>query len=179
MPDIQHTEILKGILENYDNNPKWRGSDFERVKNISNTQVGDVGQDFVVQLCEIYGLSIDLPTNDQGKARRQNPWDIKINGVTFEIKTATEDVRRAFQFNHIRYHRNYDALLCLGISPNDIRFDAWPKATIATGGAGNLVTMDKGSSATWKLTKRIDSLRPISEFEYRIYDLTAHLATGA
>ena len=84
---------------------------------------------------------------------------------------ATEDVKGAFQFNHIRYHRPYDAILCVGIAPNDILFDAWPKATVATGGAGRLVTMDKGSSATWKLTKRADSLRPISEFEGRIADM--------
>lgn len=179
MADIQHAVILKGILDSYDNNPKWRGSDFERVKHISNTQVGDVGQDFIVALCAACNLSIDLPTNKQGAARRQSPWDIKIDGVTFEVKTATEDVKEAFQFNHIRYHRNYDALLCLGIAPNDIRFDAWPKATVTTGGAGHLVTMDKGSSATWKLTKRTESLRPISEFEDLIHDLTRDLAGGA
>lgn len=179
MAEIQHAAILKGILDTYDNNPKWRGSDFERVKNISNTQVGDVGQDFIVALCAAYHLNIELPTNKQGKARRQSPWDINIDGATFEVKTATEDVKSAFQFNHIRYHRDYDALLCLGISPNDIRFDAWPKATVTTGGAGRLVTMDKGSSATWKLTKRIEGLRPISEFESRIRDLTRDFAMDA
>ena len=164
--------ILKRILATYDNDPKWRGADFARVKNISNTQVGDVGQDFVVALCEKYGFETELPTDNRGRTRRQNPWDIKINGVTFEVKTATEDVKGAFQFNHIRYHRPYDAILCIGISPNDILFDAWRKATVATGGAGHLVTMDKGSSATWKLTKRTDSLRHISDFESRIEDMT-------
>jgi len=31
--------------------------------------------------------------------------------------------------------------------------------------------MDKGSSATWKLTKRQDEPRPISEFEDHILDM--------
>ena len=172
--------ILRHILATYDNDPKWRGADFARVKNISNTQVGDVGQEFVVALCEKYGFDTKLPTDHRGRTRRQNPWDIKINGVTFEVKTATEDVKGAFQFNHIRYHRLYDAILCIGISPNEmIRFDAWRKATVATGGAGHLVTMDKGSSATWKLTKRTDSLRPISDVESRIEDMTREFRATA
>lgn len=172
MPDVAHATILKRILETYGNDPKWRRSDFERVKVISNTKVGDVGQDFVAALCRVCCLPFELPTNETGRARRQSAWDIMINGTTFEVKTATEDVRGAFQFNHIRLHRSYDAVFCLGISPNDIYFDAWPKATVVTNGAGHLVTMDKGSSATWKLTKRIDELKPIREFEGHIKSLT-------
>ena len=172
MPD-DDAAILRRILDSYHNDPKWRGADFERIKYISNTQVGDVGQDLVVALCKKYGFEVELPTG------RQHPWDIKICGVTFEVKTATEDVKGAFQFNHIRHHRAYDALLCVGISPDDILFDAWSKATVATGGAGRLVTMDKGSSATWKLTKRPDSLRPISNFQSHLDDLTRTLAAAS
>lgn len=178
MPD-DVAAMLRRILDAYDNDPKWRGADFERVKNISNTQVGDVGQDLVVALCKKCGFEVERPTGERGQTKRQYPWDIKICGVTFEVKTATEDVKGAFQFNHIRYHRSYDALLCIGISPNDILFDAWPKATVATGKAGRLVTMDKGSSATWKLTKRPDGLRPISNFQSHLDDLTRTLAAAS
>ena len=57
--------ILKRILATYDNDPKWRGADFACVKNISNTQVGDVGQDFVVALCEKYDF-------ESGTAQRRS-----------------------------------------------------------------------------------------------------------
>lgn len=48
---------------------------------------------------------------------------MRIEGASFELKMATEDVHGSFQFNHIRYHRPYDALLCLGIAPENILFD--------------------------------------------------------
>ena len=63
---------------------------------------------------------------------------MKIQGISFELKTATEDVHGNFQFNHIRHHRVYDAVLCVGISPDAIYFYAWSKADVATGRAGNL-----------------------------------------
>ena len=99
---------------------------------------------------------------------KQSSWDAEIDGKRYEIKTATEDTNGNFQFNHIRHHRDYDGVLCLGIAPNEILFDIWTKAEIATGKAGNLVTMDKGSSATFKLTKKKSDLLPIKQFKQTI-----------
>ena len=157
--------LLLEVLEGYSNASKWLDAPFGKIKQLSNTHIGDVGQDFVARLCEELGLKSEFPLNRRGARARQNPWDMKINGKTFEVKTATEDVHQSFQFNHIRHHRSYDAVLCLGIAPDAILFDAWSKAEIATGAAGNLVTMDQGSSATWKLTKRRNVLKPIEVFQ--------------
>jgi len=71
--------------------------------------------------------------------------------VTFELKTATEDIGGSFQFNHLRYHREYDAVLCIGIAPSDIYMGSWTKADVATGAAGKLVSMEKGANASYKL----------------------------
>lgn len=169
------SQILLGVLDEYADAGKWIGAPFEKIKRISNTKVGDIGQDFVERLCEAISLSCDFPTNAAGKRSRNSPWDIQIEGVTFELKTATEDVHGAFQFNHIRYHRQYEGLLCVGIGPGNILFDAWSKAEAATGKAGALVSMDAGSSATHKLTKRPHQLRPIGEFEGRVRYLIAAL----
>lgn len=103
--------------------------------------------------------------NRAGQRAVQNPWDIKIEGKTFELKTATEDIGGSFQFNHIRYHRRYEAVLCIGIAPAEILFDVWSKAEITTGLAGNLVSMEKGANASYKLTKRKADLRPIDAFQ--------------
>ena len=92
-------------------------------------------------------------------------------------------MHKNFQFNHVRYHRDYDALLCVGIAPelcvgiapDNILFDAWSKAEVVTGKAGHLVTMDKGSSATHKLTKRSGQLRPIADFEGHVINLVAEM----
>ena len=163
---IDTRALLIEVLDEHDDASKWDGSPFEKIKRVSNTKVGRVGQAFTVRLCG----SLELECK---QAPHQSAWDIRIEGVTFEVKTATEDVRSAFQFNHIRLHREYEAVLCIGIAPEAIYFDAWTKADVVTGGAGHLVTMDKGSSATWKLTKRKDELRPISDFEIRIMELVA------
>ena len=167
--------VLRGILAGYEDADKWVGAPFERIKRLSNTKVGDIGQDFVEKLCADVGFDCVFPIGRRGGRSRNSPWDVRIEGISFELKTATEDVHDAFQFNHIRYHREYEALLCIGIGPGDIWFDAWSKADVATGRAGHLVTMDKGSSATHKLTRRQGQLLPIEKFEDRILDLLSKL----
>lgn len=166
--------ILLRVLSEYEDADKWQGARFEKIKRLSNTKVGDIGQDFVEGLCGAIGLECLFPESD-GKRSRNSPWDVSIEGATFELKTATEDVHGNFQFNHIRYHRTYQGLLCVGIGPDVILFDAWSKADVTTGKAGHLVSMDQGSSATWKLTRSRDKLRRIDEFEDHMLDLVGEL----
>ena len=175
MADEDVRSILRDILAHYTDADKWVNSSFEQIKRLSNTKVGDVGQDFVERLCGRLGFTCEFPTKADGGRSRISPWDVRIEGVAFELKTATEDVKGAFQFNHIRYHRPYDALLCIGISPESVSFAAWSKADVATEKAGHLVPMDSGTSATYKLTKRAPQLRPIAEFEEGVLELIVHL----
>lgn len=170
--------ILRGVLSGYADHDKWIGKPFEAIKRLSNTKVGDVGQDFVEQLCGEIGFECAFPEGADGRRNRQSPWDIRIQGKTFELKTATEGVSGSFQFNHIRYHRPYDALLCIGIAPADILIGAWTKAAVATGLAGTMVSMDKGSSATHKLTKTRTRLLPVACFEDTVLKLLADLDTA-
>ena len=161
--------ILTDVLGQHANAVKWVGAPFEGIKRVSNSKVGDVGQDLVERLCEAHDFECSFP-EAEGKRKRQSPWDIEIEGTTFELKTATEDVSGSFQFNHIRYHREYDALLCIGIGPRDIWMGAWSKADVTTGKAGNLVSMEKGANASYKLTKKPDQLFSISEFKRHIVE---------
>lgn len=84
------------------------------------------------------------------------------------MKTATEDTSKHFQFNHIRYHRKYHAVLCLGVSPADLYFGIWSKAEVVTGKAGNMVSMEKSANASYKLTKATADLHKISSFKSEI-----------
>ncbi|MDD9954846.1 MAG: hypothetical protein OXP68_01355 [Anaerolineaceae bacterium] len=77
--------------------------------------------------------------------------------------------------NHIRHHRQYQAVLCLGIAPDSVLIDAWRKGEASEGKAGRLVTMDRGSSATFKLTKKQSDLRPVFDFSERIGEIVAAL----
>ncbi len=151
-------EILSVVLSEYADADKWLDAPFEHIKRISNSHVGSVGQDFVKALCDSLGFKCERSDT------RRGPWDLRIEGVEFEVKTATEDVGGKFQFNHLRYHRPYDAALCLGVGPDSIYFGLWSKAEVLIGRAGKLASMEKNANASYKLTKGKKDLKPISEF---------------
>ena len=171
MPDPH--AILDAVLGKHHDHDKWSESRFEKIKRISNQKVGQVGQDFVEALCNEIGFAVEFPVNTSGKRTTQSPWDIRIEGLTFEQKTATEDINNSFQFNHIRYHREYNAVLCVGIAPEDIMFGVWSKADIVTGKAGRLASMEQGANASYKLTKKHPELYHVHEFEDRILTFLA------
>ena len=173
MPDIDYKQIFIKALELNVDNPKWKTGDFVGIKTVSNTKVGSVGQDFIEGLCKSLSINCDFPQNKKKLRAKQSSWDIDINGVKFELKTATEDTGGNFQFNHLRYHREYDAVLCLGVTPDDLYFGAWSKADIATSKAGKLVTMEKGANASYKLTKKPTNLHHITHFEKVINEFIA------
>ena len=157
-------QLFAEVLEQFDNHDKWINAPLAKIKIISNTKVGSVGQVFVERLCDEFQIPIEFPVNKQGKRATQSPWDVKIASIEFELKTATEDISGNFQFNHIRYHRPYQAVMCLGVSPDDLYFGLWTKAEVVTGKAGALVSMEKGANASYKLTKKAANLHPIADF---------------
>jgi len=171
---MNYKKLFIQIIDKHKNHTKWDQGDFIGIKKIANTNVGAVGQDFIEKLCEHFKIKIEFPLNKIGDRATQSPWDIKINNITFELKTATEDTTGKFQFNHIRYHRKYQAVLCLGVSPNELYFNLWSKADIVTGKAGHLVSMEKGANASYKLTKSKSELFNIKDFEKMILDFTSN-----
>lgn len=162
-------KLMKTVIATYENDSKWMNAALGDIKELSNTHIGKVGQDFIEQWCQRLGLDYELPPSPL------SAWDIQIASVTFEVKTATEDVHGKFQFNHIRYHRDYQAVLGLGIAPDMILFNIWRKGDIVEGHAGKLASMDKGSSATFKLTKKPSELHPITKFADRLYEVVVPL----
>lgn len=170
-PDYRRI-FIEAIKRNVDS-PKWHSGDFAGIKTVSNTKVGSVGQDFIEGLCTALSIPCSFPLREDNTRATQSSWDIEIYGVKFELKTATEDVSGSFQFNHLRYHRPYDAVLCLGVTPNELYFGVWSKADVTTGKAGTLVSMEKGANASYKLTKKPSNLLPITDFEQKIKDFTS------
>ena len=163
-------QLMQSVIAKYANDNKWVNAPLGDVKSLSNTHIGDIGQNFVEEWCRHLGLTW------VSSGSRQSAWDARIEGITFEVKTATEDISGNFQFNHIRHHREYQAVLCLGIAPDTVLFDAWRKGDVSEGKAGRLVTMDRGSSATFKLTKKRSDLRSVSEFRERIGEIVVALS---
>lgn len=165
---VDAIKLFVSVLDNFRDDAKWDNAILGKIKRVSNTKVGSVGQGFIEKLCNELSIPCTFPLNAKGGRMAQSPWDIKINGIEFELKTATEDINKNFQFNHIRYHRKYQALLCLGVSPANLYFGLWSKGDVATGKAGNLVTMEKGANASYKLTKTPAQLYGINCFQDEI-----------
>lgn len=161
-------KLFEIVLSEFYNDTKWDNSVFGKIKTISNTKVGSVGQLFIERLCCELAMPCFFPINTKGKRSTQSPWDIKIADIEFELKTATEDTSGKFQFNHIQYHRTYQGLLCLGVSPSNLYFGIWSKADVVTGNAGKLVSMEKEANASYKLTKAISQLYKIDHFQSEI-----------
>jgi hypothetical protein len=168
---------FRDALSHHENATKWTGATYEKMKKIPNTKVGAVGQDFIESICNELGFVCEFPVNNDGSRATQSPWDLKINGITFELKTATEDTNGNFQFNHVRYHRPYQAVLCLGVSPEALYFNLWSKADVVTGKAGNLVSMEKWANASYKLTKRPAQLYPINLFQEKLQEFIDEFKT--
>ena len=78
---------------------------------------GSFGERFFSQvLSQIYCRRLNIEYNDGD----QGDWDLKFNGVKFEIKTASIDVNNKFQNEGIKKDGDYDGVLFLGVTPNSL-----------------------------------------------------------
>ena len=156
-------KLMVEIIRKHSLASKWAGSPLEGFRHVANTNRGEIGEEFVLS----YLRQHDIPVSNGSRLTRT---DLKIAGKRFEVKAASEDINGGFQFNHIRYDRDYEYLLCLGIRPASIVFNSWSKGAVAEGKAGRMVRMAEGQSVTFKLTKRLDDMLEIEELPGWISD---------
>ena len=153
---IDPMDLMVQVIEEHSPESIWQNSPLAGYRQLGNTNRGQIGEDFIRRYIAAAGISVS-------NGSRTAPTDLMIAGQRFEIKTASQGVNGTFQFNHVRLDRTYSYLLCLGICPDKIVFNAWRKGVISEGGAGSLVRMAEGQSTTHKLTKRLAEMRPIEE----------------
>ena len=156
-------ELLIRIIQ--ENTPAsiamWHDSLLERYRYLGNTNRGEIGEQFVRQYLTHHGIPV-------GNGDRTARTDMEIAGHRFEVKTASLGANGTFQFNHLRYDREYRYLLCLGICPNNAVFNMWRRGELTEGVAGRLVRMAEGQAVTFKLTKKLADMHPIEELPDRI-----------
>lgn len=166
-PPINPIELLLEVIREHPSIPKWVGAPLGSFRNVEGTNKGAIGEVFIRRYLEQHGITV-------GNGSRLAPTDMTIKGWKFEVKTASEGVSGSFQFNHVRLDREYDYLLCLGISPESIRFNVWSREAVVGGGAGNLVPMAQEQRVTFKLTKRVADMRPIENLPEWVHSLSDH-----
>ena len=154
--DVNPIDLMVQVIEEHSPESIWRGSRLEGYRQLGNTNRGQIGESFIRR----YLSAGDIPVSNGSRTALT---DLLIAGQRFEIKTASLGANGTFQFNHVRLDRAYNYLLCLGICPDKVVFNAWRKGVISEGGAGSLVRMAEGQSTTHKLTKRLAEMRPIEE----------------
>ncbi len=109
--------LLQQVLKEAQN--QWLDPD-SKYKDIRSLQIdkrGSFGERFFSQtLSKIYYRRLKIEYNDGD----QGDWDLMFNGIKFEIKTASIDVNNKFQNEGIKQDGDYDAILFLGIKPNEL-----------------------------------------------------------
>ena len=150
-------ELMIDVIR--ENTPEtiWTNAPLEAFRGVANTNRGNIGEEFIRRFLTQHGIAVD------STGSRVSRSDMRIAEKNFEVKTASQDSNGSFQFNHVRLDRRYDYLLCLGIRPASIVFNAWGKGYVSEGRAGSLVRMAEGQSVTFKLTKRPENMRQIEE----------------
>lgn len=155
--NLDPIDLMLRLIEEYAPDSIWSGSRLESYRRLGNTNRGQVGEDFVRRYLETHGIAVETVGS------RTTRTDLLIDDKLCEVKTASLGSTRTFQFNHVRLDRTYHYLICLGICPDAIVFQGWRKGIVSEGGAGTLVRMAEGQSTTHKLTKTLDTMRPIEE----------------
>ena len=149
-------ELLVEVIQDHTPASIWTDSPVQQYRSVGNTNRGAIGEDFVRR----YLLKNAIKVSN---GSRTTPTDLKVSGQLCEVKTASLGAKGTFQFNHIRLDKPYLYLLCLGICPHNIVFNAWRKGDVAEGNAGTLVRMAEGQSVTFKLTKKLDDMHPVED----------------
>ena len=148
------------------NESQWNNAIYEHVKYLDNTRKGELGELFIELACRELGYETTRPEQKRGE------YDITIGGTTHEIKTATMDTSRKFQFNAIRYDTKFDFLFVFGIAPETLYFQIYPRTALVT---LKMVPMAKTTNSSFKHTVAPSNLHPMSELDNRIKEITKTL----
>ena len=140
---------------------------YNKYRQLQIDKRGSFGERFFSQaLSRIYfrRLSIEYKDGDQGD------WDLKFNGVKFEIKTSSIDVNNKFQNEGIKENGDYDGILFLGVTPHKLYIKFILKQDIPFKNLHNREKRKTGRGHKWDLKLddmiEVNSLDEIgSEFE--------------
>ena len=124
---------------------KWVGSKNEILKKAPPSNLGNFGENLIVNMLKRLGHEAKRVNNGIGE------YDILVNEkIRLEGKTATEDTNDSFQFNGIKKNGvEYDKVICLGVGPDQLYINMWSKEHCVD----NLTTtMTKDAPDVYKLT---------------------------
>lgn len=159
-------DLLVELIKEHSPRDIWQGSPLIGYRLLGNTNRGEIGEQFILRFLNHFGIRV---TNGS----RTDETDKRIGTMLLEIKTASLGASGTFQFNHVRLDRDYHHLICLGICPDHLVFNMWPKDIVRSSQAGTLVAMAQDQRVTYKLTKRLDEMRNIDDLVEQVRQAVA------
>lgn len=115
----QLTEVAAELEVAYlDIDSQWVGSPFEWIKTRPSRQVGAIGEKIVARLFEMGGHEVERSPDSEA--------DRVIDGRRIEIKFSTLWKNGGYKFQQVR-DQDYEAAVCLGVSPQDAHLWFFPK----------------------------------------------------
>jgi hypothetical protein len=169
--------ITEEVISQTSSKKKWLGSKNEKIKPLSTTEKGTIGE----KILEATINSIGIDYTSEFPAIRKGDYDIRAKNITknvfkdFESKFATEDSNGGFQFNAMKLDAEYDYLFCIGISPETEWFQIISKENLfdynymkdtfncKLGSLYKKRENEKIDEMSYKLSMSKKKLRPISE----------------
>lgn len=95
---------------------KWKSnSKYIKIRNLQIDKRGSFGERLLRDVfSKERNISLSYADGDQGE------WDIAINGIKIEVKTASLDVNNKFQNEHIQNTTECDYICFIGVAPDNI-----------------------------------------------------------
>jgi hypothetical protein len=99
----------------------WKGTRFEKVRDLTCDEVGQIGEDLIYSICNkniiecIWDKKKLSSLNDNGKV-----YDMLIGGKKIEVKTARLGEQGSFQHENLRNTGESDFWVFVDIAPNNI-----------------------------------------------------------
>lgn len=139
-PDVRIlASIASSIQGDYDQvSELWEGSPFEWIRGRPSRQKGAIFESLIAGWCAAKGLNV-MRTGDSDADRI-------VEGLRIEIKGSTLWQGGNYKFQQLR-DQNYDAAICLGISPFDAHCWTIPKNEIMERWRNKDISPQHGGSA--------------------------------
>lgn len=124
--------ILKKIKEIQDRKPPqkfdWNDSLYEDIKFLAIDERGQVGEEIAVEILKEFGCDVDYDSSITDDIKG---WDLISNNLKIEVKLATITVGTGqFQHENLHSQRDFDGVLFVDITPDEIYLTAVSKKDI-------------------------------------------------
>ena len=141
-PDVQMLASISASIKNdyKQTSTIWKESPFEWILGCPSRQKGAIFESLVAGWCAAKNLNVTRTGDSEA--------DRVIEGLRIEIKGSTLWKNGSYKFQQLR-NQNYDAVICLGISPFDAHCWTIPKEEVMDRwGMGEISSQHGGRSGT-------------------------------